>query len=521
MMSLKGKIGILSFVSVVILSVAALSGCGSSNTTASPVPTAIPVAPVIASAAAGNTQNTITWATVTGATSYNLYWTSNAAASATLVASGTKIAGVISPYAHTGLTNATTYFYVTTAVNAAGESNPSNVVSATPTAAAAPAPTIASFAPTSGAVGAAVTITGTNFSATAASNTVTFNGTAATVSAATATQLTTSVPTGATTGNIAVATNGQGASSYPVSRTFTVLVPPAAPTGVTATPISNNNTSAAITWNAVTGATSYNIYYSTVAANATKAAGTKITGATPVAWVPGLTSGTTYYFVVTAVNAGGESVESSPVASLTPGGVNIYAGITLLPAGIPAGLGAPQSIIVTILNWNGTGVVSTATVTVNGVNIPYNATTSSYQSNPTITPGATYTMNVTIPGDLNIYTATGTMFSGYPGITSPANNFVWASTSAQVVNWNNPATAAGDQNMVMIIGSNGGMSRYPGMGGATIPLATSFTFPANSIAAGTNPSYLVVGATRSVPIPNANGGLNLGAMAPLVSGTIN
>jgi len=60
------------------------------------------------------------------------------------------------------------------------------------------APTITSFSPLSGAVGATVTITGTNFNTTAANNIVFFGATRATVSAATATSLTVTVPTGAT-----------------------------------------------------------------------------------------------------------------------------------------------------------------------------------------------------------------------------------------------------------------------------------------------------------------------------------
>lgn len=68
-------------------------------------------------------------------------------------------------------------------------------------------PTITSFTPASGVVGATVTITGTNFSTTTTNNTVTFNGVAATVTAATATQLTVTVPTGATTGKITVSVN--------------------------------------------------------------------------------------------------------------------------------------------------------------------------------------------------------------------------------------------------------------------------------------------------------------------------
>jgi len=84
-------------------------------------------------------------------------------------------------------------------------------------------PTITSFTPTSGVVGTTVTITGTNFSTTAASNTVTFNGTAATVTAATATQLTVTVPTGATTGKIAVSVNTSSTTATSTSD-FTVTV---------------------------------------------------------------------------------------------------------------------------------------------------------------------------------------------------------------------------------------------------------------------------------------------------------
>jgi Concanavalin A-like lectin/glucanases superfamily/IPT/TIG domain len=84
-------------------------------------------------------------------------------------------------------------------------------------------PTIASFTPASGLVGATVTITGTNFSATAASNTVKFNNTAATVSTATATQLTVAIPASATTGKITVTVNDLTATS---ATDFTVLLPP-------------------------------------------------------------------------------------------------------------------------------------------------------------------------------------------------------------------------------------------------------------------------------------------------------
>ncbi len=63
---------------------------------------------------------------------------------------------------------------------------------------------IFSFSPGQGSVGQTVTIQGQNFSATPSSNTVKFNGTSATVTAATTNSLTTTVPSGATTGPICV-----------------------------------------------------------------------------------------------------------------------------------------------------------------------------------------------------------------------------------------------------------------------------------------------------------------------------
>ena len=75
-------------------------------------------------------------------------------------------------------------------------------------------PTITSFTPTSGNVGTTVTITGTNFDTTPANNTVFFGPSGATVSAATTTQLTTTVPVGTTHTPITVTVNNRTAASF-------------------------------------------------------------------------------------------------------------------------------------------------------------------------------------------------------------------------------------------------------------------------------------------------------------------
>ena len=79
-------------------------------------------------------------------------------------------------------------------------------------------PTITSFAPTSGPIGTTVTISGTNFNPTPANNIVFFGATMASVSAATTTSLSVTVPLGATYQPISVtdlSTNSIAYSSNP------------------------------------------------------------------------------------------------------------------------------------------------------------------------------------------------------------------------------------------------------------------------------------------------------------------
>ena len=82
---------------------------------------------------------------------------------------------------------------------------------------------VGSLSPNSGAVGAAVTITGTNFGTTQGSSTVTFNGTAAAATSWSSTSVAVTVPAGATTGNVVVTVGGRASNG--VSFTVTASVP--------------------------------------------------------------------------------------------------------------------------------------------------------------------------------------------------------------------------------------------------------------------------------------------------------
>ena len=98
-------------------------------------------------------------------------------------------------------------------------------------------PTVASFSPITGPVGTAVNITGAGFTGATA---VAFNGTAATTRAVVSdTQITATVPAGATSGTIAVTTpNGVGVSAGAFTVTGTALsINVSAPTGSTSYPV--------------------------------------------------------------------------------------------------------------------------------------------------------------------------------------------------------------------------------------------------------------------------------------------
>lgn len=135
--------------------------------------------------------------------------------------------------------------------------------------------------PDAGPIGQSVTIHGTGFSATAVQNTVSFNGTSATVSSASTTKLVVTVPSGATTGTVSVTSpNGSDTSDGP----FTVTAGTGAPTITSFSPTSAvAGTSITITGTNFETASPTNNrpYFNRSVTGATAATTTTVTAAVP------------------------------------------------------------------------------------------------------------------------------------------------------------------------------------------------------------------------------------------------
>lgn len=250
----------------------------------------------------------LNWDATSGATGYKVL-----RGTSTGVYNGTNTTAS-NAYTDNAAIGGTQYFYVVQATNSSGASASSSEVSATPTIALPNAPTGLAAVGTNGAVslswnaapgaasynlkrsttsGAEVTIT--NLAATSYSDTGVINGTAYfyTVSA----------------------TNNAGESADAPEVTATSNVPPPAPTGLVATAGSNQVT---LSWTGSAGAVSYNIRRSTTSGSGYSLIGT--TTAPTMAYTDSTAvKFTQYFYVVSAVNAYGESSASSESTATSTG----------------------------------------------------------------------------------------------------------------------------------------------------------------------------------------------------------
>jgi len=345
----------------------------------------------------------------------------------------------------------------------------------------AAAPTISNLSPSSGAVGASVVITGTNFGSSQGSSTVKFNGTpATTVGPWSATSITAKVPTGATTGNVVVSVSNKasnGVSFTVVSApSITSLSPASGTVGAsvtitganfgtsqgTSTVKFNGTTATPTSWGAgsigvpvPSGATTGNVVVhasgvdsngaSFIVAPSISGLSTSVGGAGTSVTISGLNFGSTQ----------GASTVSFNGALASPTSWNSTTVVTLVPTGASTGL-----VVVTVQGMVSNGLTFTVTPAINGVS-------------PSSGPVGTL---VTITG--SAFGATqGTSSVSLSGTTVIPNS--WSNTAIQVtVPW-----AASSGSIVVTVGGYA---------------SNNFSFTVSPSISGLSPAFGPVGTSVAI-----------------------
>ncbi len=310
------------------------------------VTTSVPDVPTGLSAAPGGTQVVLNWSSANGATNYNVKFSTTNGGPYTTIGSTAA-----TTYTDTGLANGTNYYYVVSAVNSFGESSNSVQISATTTV---PSANLALNKPTTvssvenASLGGANAVDGntttTRWSSAFSDPQWIYVDLQASVNInrvrlywenayATSFQIqvssdavnwtniySTTTGTGGTQDLTGLSGTGRYVRMYGTVRKtqygyslyeFEVYGNIAVPTGLSAT-VGDQQVS--LSWNAVPGATSYNVKSSTTNS------GPYLTIASPTTTNytnTGLVNGTTYYYVVSQVNPVAESSNSVQI-SATP-----------------------------------------------------------------------------------------------------------------------------------------------------------------------------------------------------------
>ena len=450
----------------VVQSVNTVGASGNSAPSARAMPssgiaTTVPATPAGLVAGLGNSAVTLTWNAVSGANFYTVY-------RGTVVNKLGYVPFYIilsntttnNAYTDASGTLGCTYSYFVTATSAGGTSGNSTAVTAKPVPLAPANPpanvritdTITSnsqtatitWSPVSGAVGYIL------YRANNPAGPFSFPGNY--VQSMTTTNYTDSgLNTNTLYAYMVIAMNAGGVSG----NSAVVGTPPAAPTGFTAT---TGNSQIVLSWTASTGATSYNVKRSTTSGSGYATIASLVTTSYTDTTV---TTGTTYYYVVSAVYNGGESINSSQVSAIP---VLASSVITWAP---PVNIGAAG---INDVSTNGTlkyaytwGLNGT---TVNGVPFTYSTSTTgnanvaiAISAGGTDPSGEGVGVTGTPYGNLSAAYQTlvkGTVWAntGAPGTITLQNLSVGSAYQVQI--WENDSRGGNYATRVMQLGSNGG-----------------------------------------------------------------
>jgi MBG domain len=415
-----------------------------------------PAAPTGLTATPGANTVSLSWDATPGATGYKvLRGTTTGVYNVTNnVASNTNFDATV--------IGGTTYFYVVQATNSSGAGASSSEVSVTPTIALPNTPTGFTAIGTNSAVllswNAASGATGYNVKRS------TTSGAEVTITNVASTSYTDlDVINGTPYFYTVSSTNSAGESADSLEATATPNIPPAVPTGLTATAGSNQ---VSLSWTGSAGAVSYNVKRSTTSGSGYATVGT--TTDPTVAYLD-LTAVkfTQYYYVVSAVNAYGESANSSPEATATPTGA--YGPTAYEPFNYPTGAFAN--------------------------NTP--STASGFTGNWTVPTGSTITQGRTYPG---LPTSSNAYQHNASGSQNTVNFASSLSSGTKYISFliKNSGNSGGDSVGVFLKGNNAN-SLFAGFRAGSSPTETLFGLgTVNSTALG------VASPLGSSPVPLNN-----------------
>lgn len=310
-MNRKTLLALLMFC-LTVISCGGGGGGGLESKTAPPVPQNV-------SSASGNGQAYLSWGDVGEATTYNIYWSANPGVRKQ---NGTKISVAASPFYHTGLNNGTLYYYVVTAINQSGESAESLEVSAMPGQFTPPLPPreVVSFSYNRKVIIRWTALqeadVNTSYNIYWSTSKGVTKGGGFKIADAPSPYTHDGLTNGLTYYYVITGVNqyGEGPVSQEVLATPDQGNTPSAPAGVTTVA---GDRQAVISWNPVSNASTYNIYWST-SPDMSSQSGTKLANVKSPYTHAGLIQGKTYYYVITATNGFGESDDSVKSSVMIP-----------------------------------------------------------------------------------------------------------------------------------------------------------------------------------------------------------
>jgi autotransporter-associated beta strand protein len=458
-------------------------------TNATPSP---PYAPTGLTASPGS-QIALAWNPTTGANTYNVKRsTTNGGPYMTIASASTSI------FSDTNVVMGTEYYYVVSAVNGFGES--ANSAPASVTACSPPAPP----GGVTTTVGSSLVMVQWNGVAGATSYNVE-RGTSGTPYAMLATGLSaanysdTNVAPGQIYFYIVSAANACNQS--PFSTYVPAITAPSAPTGLTATP---GDTEIALAWSGSTGALSYNVKravtnggpYTVIASNV----------ASPSYLDIGVPNGTTYYYVVSAVNGGGESANSGQ-ASAVPSAPSAAYWTNTVPS--------------TAQSWNDNANWTNSSVFPNSVGV---ATTinASIAANQTINLNQSITVGSLSIGDANesaayVIAANGGSLSfnngAGPAVLAQLSTSKGDTIAAPMSIATNLEVSSASTNILTLAGSISGAGATMTIGSGAVQIGDGTTNGSLGIASVTNNGELIFARSDNVAVSTAisgSGGLTQG-----------